>query len=279
MSAPADSRLSDQPPFVWFVRLHQRMGLPALAWLFIAAGLAVAGLRLVALVGTPTASLLLAGALYTVAAVATALLPAALLHRVPTAPRRHPLLFSGLSLLALAAVLRAAAQLLRLGSAETLLISDFVFVGELAGLLLVGVGLLALRASGSAWQPLLILLAGTYLIGSIAPALLSGALVVDLLAFLGRSVLSTIALAFAHAIPLVAWLDRDEPRPFWGLLALVVPLHIAGLVMSAVAMLIVSPEQAGVFELTNPIFSGLAALVGIAALVAYARYAPRPSAG
>ena len=257
----------------------------ALGWLavsrqsrWLGAGSAVlfviGALRLMALVGTPDASLLVAGSLFAVTAVVTVLIPAGLLARIPGAPRRHPLLFGGLSLVALAVVLRAALQPLRLGSAETRLMSDIAFVVDLAGLLLVGAGLLALRPSGSAWQPLLILLAGAYLIGSIAPALLSGAFIVDLLN-LARSLPAAIALAFAHAVVLGAWLDRDEPRFFWSLLVLAVPFHLAALSVSAVAVLLADAAQAGVLQLSIPIFSGLGALVAIAALVAYARHAPR----
>lgn len=274
MSAPADPRLTDQPPFVWFQRAYDRAGLPALAWIFILAAIVVGLLPLLTLVGAATESMLIGGFLYAITAAVSVALPAALLARLPDAHRRVPSLFTGLALLALATLLRAALQPLRLGTSVTLLTLDVAFVIEVAGLLLVGIGLLRVRAGATAWQPLLIVLAAAYVIAGLAPPLLNGSLVIDPL-ILARSLVGTVALAFGHAIPLVAWFDGARPRAFWGLLALAGPVYLLQLAVWAALILLVQPRQPGVWDLATAVASLLSALLAVAALVAYGRYTPR----
>jgi hypothetical protein len=88
--------------------------------------------------------------------------------------------------------------------------------------------------------------------------------------------------AFVVWVPVSAWLDRDTPRAFWGLLALAFPL---GLVARAGGLVQTTAMQAfasaglysnGFFVAATTLGALVGAVVALLALLAYAREMPRP---
>jgi hypothetical protein len=170
-------------------------------------------------------------------------LPAALLWRIPAAPRTHPVLLGGLGVGALVEVLRLGASALATSGTDPSVSS---ILGTLAwlivpvGSLLVGRGLLRLRASWSARRGLLVVIAFLYLALRLVPLgaeLLGNEVVIVTWLFPVTGILVPITAALAGWVAVDAWLDGQRPTVFWGLLALGVPLYvISALVSSALPL-------------------------------------------
>ncbi len=265
--------------------------LPPLGWgiVLAAVGVLVAPLTRVAGVA-PQPVVLAAGCTWAAMALA-ALVPASLLHRVPAAPRTHPMLLAGLLCGAAVEWLHAIGTALApalLTSAPSLwsLLPDLAVPLEIASPLLITLGLLRLRASGPTRPGLLGLLAVLNLGLLLAPLAIVSAWShrppdpgTDAL----QAILA-VAAAGATWVPLAAWLDREPQRAFWGLLALAVPLAIvAGLVgLGELATQVAGPPgrptPEGLFLGTSIAQAVLGALASGCAILAYARYTPEPRA-
>ena len=95
-------------------------------------------------------------------------------------------------------------------------------------------------------------------------------------------VLVAVVGAFAVWVPVSAWLDRDAPRAFWGLLALGFPLGLvarAGGLVQTIAMQAFASAglySSGLFVVATTLSALIGAIVAILALVAYAREMPLP---
>ncbi len=258
-------------------------GLPPLVWLFVAAA-AVFGLgTFVTYAGSATPVQLLANALWTVGVALPVLLPAVLLRRIPDAPRRLPLLFGGLTLEALlwplalfgaswsdqgeplASIVRLVSQ--ALGAAAPIL---------------VGLGLIRLRTRRPDRYLLLAGIALVYVAAGIVQAVVivgPGASWNDafnVAAAVGLPLM--LPAAFAAWVPVAAWLDREEPRRFWALLAAGFPLWVAGMALNVAAM-VATREQFGstVADVGWIVFAIVGAAPSVLALVAYGWLTPVPA--
>ena len=208
--------------------------LPPLGWLFVVGAACVIVARLGWLVGSSPATTVLSASPQAIAAALVALLPAALLLRVPDAPTSQRPLFFGLAATALAEWLLAAVftwspSVLTANPSVWTVLSDVqVPLGTLAPLL-IGLGLLRLRPGGATRPWLLVVIVGLDLgflglqVGLVATWAHPS---VDLVTF-GPDVLLTAAGGVAAWVPVSAWLDHDAPRGFWGLLAIGFPLGLA----------------------------------------------------
>ncbi len=175
-------------------------------------------------------------ALLAAGSVLTVCLPALLLWHVPDARRTHRLLLAGL-------ILAAATELLRFASSGIPATPDYsafrpalnnVGLGVAPiGFVLVGLGLLRLRHHGPTRRGLLVVLATLFLVVALLPVgvgLTSEGLTVDPLPFVLSSICKPIAAAFAAWVAIDAWLDQEEPRTFWTLIAAALPIQVlAGL--------------------------------------------------
>jgi hypothetical protein len=261
--------------------------LPPLGWLSVVGATGVIVARLDRFVGTFPSTTVLYASPQAIAAALVALLPAALLLRVPDAPNRQRPLFFGLAAMALSewwqAVLVAWSPpvLTANESVWTVLSYVQVLLGILAPLL-VGLGLLRLRPGGATRPWLLLVIVGLSLgfLGLQVRLVTTWAQPsFDLVAF-GPGVLLTAAGGVATWVPVSAWLDHDAPRGFWGLLALGFPL---GLVASALglaqALAMVSGPPMGLssdvlFLIATTLGGLIGAVVSILAIAAYARLTP-----
>jgi hypothetical protein len=164
---------------------------------------------------------------------------------------------------------------------------DLVPPLEVLAPLLVGLGLLRLRPAGAtrAWLlVLLIALDDGLLLGQVGLVAAWAHQPLDV-GWTAVQALGAAVGAFARWVPLAAWLDRDPPRRFWGLLALAFPLDLlAGLfgVAQNLAIVTLPPRGATAGELV-PGVATTETLIGAAvtclAIVAYAFLTPRPSDG
>ena len=262
-------------------------GLGPLGWLFVVGAVLVVAVRVRLALPAPT--LLAAGLPADVAQGMGTLVPAALLLRVPAAPRTHPLLFGGLALGALAGWALTAAQYLSATWIATPLAEGLVlglYLAMAAASLAVGFGLLHLRPRGPTRGWLLGLFVAIDLGAMLAElglpaaaahqALLAPAWLVPSLPF----VLLASTPALASWVAVSAWLDRDAPRAFWTLLALGFPLGLLGQVaaLAALGPLLtppVDPAGNGLYLSATALHGLLAAAGALLALVAYGRAAPR----
>lgn len=267
------ANIRDLVPFSWFARL----GLPLLGWLLLLGAVVVAAAAAIEMSSnTRDAPAWVGGALFSLAAVLTVLTPAALLWRVPDAVSRHPWLVGGLALAALIVVARTVLLWLGPGAAE-LREGVLPAVGWLAVPvpLLIGVGLLRLRASGRR-RPLLLI--ALVLLHAAFPVLLfvfNPAVSADRIS-LSAAILAAAFAGFAVWVAVSAWLDGDRPRTFWLLLALALPLFVVGL--AGEAAMVSAPDAQAMAGLQPLVFVGVAATratTALLALVAYGFFAPR----
>jgi len=262
-----------------------RLGLPPLGWLFVAGAVLVAGQDLRSILAIPAEAI--PPAIPSVLTrVAIALLPAALLFRAPRAHRTHRLLLAGLAALAIAELVRAAIASSPTGpSGEpwrgTALDAAWPWLGP-AGNLLVGLGLIRLRARRPPRFGLLAVIALAYLALGVVPIWIVVAASPPVAPIDGDSalLLVTVPLTAAVAVwvPISAWLEREPPRAFWGLLALALPLGLAGRALDlaqAVTTTTFQPSAPLVAGVTLSAFvSAVVSLAALAALAAYARLTP-----
>jgi hypothetical protein len=95
-------------------------------------------------------------------------------------------------------------------------------------------------------------------------------------------VLVAVVGAFVVWVPVSAWLDRDPPRAFWGLLALAFPLglvaRVGGFIQTIAMQAFASAGlySSGLFVVATTLSALIGAIVAILALVAYAREMPLP---
>ena len=256
-----------------------RLGLPRLGWLFVvaAAFVAVADLRSIQGPGTEYAPAILLSAL---AATGVVLLPAALLWRVSGAAGSHRLLLAGLACGAAAEIVVGVLRFWPLdpdgaSSARAAFAAGRPLLDALGGLL-VGLGLLRLRA-GAARLVLLAVIASIYValavssfvIGTTAAGILADPYNT---AFL---VIGPAAAAFAVWVSVAAWLDREPPRAFWGLLALAFPISLVSRVFALPWAIAAVELRSNALYLPGVTINGIAgAVIALLALVAFARCTP-----
>ncbi len=260
-----------------------------LGWLFVVGAACVIVARLDRLVGTSPATTVLSASPQAIAAALVALLPAALLLRVPDAPTGRRPLFVGLAATALtewvqAAVFAWSSPLLPSTPSVWTVLSDVqVPLGVLASLL-IALGLLRLRPGGATRPWLLVVIVGLEVgfLGLQVRLVATWAHPSFDLVALGPDVLLTAAGGVAAWVPVSAWLDRDTPRAFWGLLALGFPL---GLVASVVGLtqtvaMMSAPSMGlssdALFLVATALGALIGAVVSLLAIVAYARETPLP---
>lgn len=262
------------------------LGLSRLGLVFVAVAIVVGLLRL-SVIGGVGSSVLPNLLLRTIEAVAVCLLPAALLLRDPAAERTHPVLLAGLAAGAGAEAVRAivarAPLALDLMTAWSGSLVTLASLADLAGAVLVGLGLMRLLPVPTRRQLLLVGIAGAYLLLAYASPVMLAASGVDIASdrwALVQPAGYALASAFVTWVAVAAWQDRADPRTFWALLAAALPLGVAARLT----------EVAGTFVNLGPTSQGtrigvltLLALFGAAtaclALVAYWRYAPAPGDG
>jgi len=219
-----------------------------------------------------------------VAAVAAVLLPVALMRRVPDALASQPLLFAGLALGSLVALIDAVIGLwlLDLPTAAIDLTGFAQDVLPAIGLALVGLGLVRLRGRWPRRPWLLIAIVAVYLGLALLPAgiLAVQAQLGSLELFGGGPSLSAILRALATSllvwVAVDAWLDHEAPARFWGLLAIALPLRLVAAVFQVpqdVAVLAFQGDLGTLVLLPATLAGTLSVL---ATFVAYARYAPSP---
>jgi hypothetical protein len=214
-------------------------------------------------------------------------LPTALLVRRPEAYRTHRLLFAGLGIGAAIEIVRLANQALPADLAATAPHSNLLavaWVGVPIGTILVGLGLLRLRSSGPTRRGLLIVLAAVCLAIALVPAgigLMTEQVTIDPLPFALTSIVEPIAAAFAAWVAVDAWLDREEPRTFWTLIAAALPIQvIAGLLGLGLPIPVylaapLDPQTLNVLFFSSATISTLLVLWALAlAVVAYGRHTP-----
>lgn len=272
-----------------------RLSLRPLGWLFVAAAVLVGAARLHAIVGEPAAMLpdMICSA---VAAALVALLPAALVVRLPEAPRIQRLLFAGLALGAASEWAWATTFFWPSGPGVvewlgTLLFALWWPLGGLGSLLL-GLGLLRLRARRTR-AGLLVVIGALYAGLSVLTIGIAVAQVpqsydlgvpdgIVIAADFALLVLVAAVSAFVVWVPVSAWLDRDAPRAFWGLLALAFPLGLvarAGGLVQTIAMTAFASTDAysnWLFLVATTLGALVGAVAALLALVAYARKTPLP---
>ena len=217
------------------------------------------------------------------------LLPAALLWRVPTAPRTHRTLLVGLALGALVEMLRLGAAFASTSFSDPSIgpgLNTLAWLVLPAASLLVGLGLLHLRAGRMTRRGMLVVIASMYLVLSLVPLgaeLIGNEPVFVTWVFLVSGILVPLAAAFAGWVPVDAWLAGERPSRFWGLLALGVPLYVVGALLGGEwllpAWLALPADPAAVNDIVLA-SAGLGGILTLAAVglafVAYARLTPSP---
>ena len=286
-SGVADLRPDAVPPGPEFA-------LPALrplGWLFVVGAVLLVVVRLRLSISAPT--WLAAGLPNDLAEGLAALLPAALLFRLPDAPRTQPLLFAGLAIGAALEWASAAQQYLppELGVATPLAagLAIGLDLAMAAASLAVGLGLLRLRRQGPTRGWLLgvfVAIDVGYMLAELGlPAAAAHQVLLTpswLLAFLLFALVGS-ASALASWVAVSAWLDRDTPRAFWTLLALGFPLGLLAKAASLGTLIpLLTPPLGDIggngLYLAAIALSGLFGAAGtLLALLAYSRAAPRDS--
>ena len=219
--------------------------------------------------------------------VLTVCLPALLLWRVPRAGRTHRLLLVGLMIGAITEVARFAASAIPDNPGNVLFrpaFNDAAWAAATIGIVLVGLGLLRLRPDGPTRRGLFVVLAALFLVVALLPfgvGLLSEGLNVDPLPFALSSIIWPIAAAFSAWIAIDAWLDREEPRRFWALIAAVLPIQVLaslfgiGLQLPALLAIPNDPDTLNAIAFASMIFGALLVLWALVlAGVAYGRHTP-----
>jgi hypothetical protein len=150
--------------------------------------------------------------------------------------------------------------------------------------LLVGLGLLHVRADRLTRRGVLLVLASIYLALSLVPLgaeLIGNAPVLVTWVVLVSAILVPLTAAFAGWALIDAWLVGERPSRFWGLLALGVPLYVVGALLgegwSLPAWLALPADPASVngIATASANLGEIFALVAVSlALVAYARFIP-----
>ena len=262
------------------------LGLSRLGLVFVAVAIAVGLLRLT-VIGSVGSSLLPNLLLGTIEAVTVCLLPAALLLRAPTAERTHPVLLAGLAAGAGAEAVRAiiarAPLALDLMTAWSGSLVTLASLADLAGAVLVGLGLMRLLPVPTRRQLLLAGIAGAYLLLAYASLVMLAASGVDIANdpwALVQPAGYALASAFVTWVAVAAWQDRVDPRTFWALLAAALPLGVAARLAEVVGTFLnLGPTsqttQIGILTLVALFEAATACL----ALVAYGRYAPEAGGG
>jgi hypothetical protein len=269
------------------------LGRRPLSLLFViaAAGLAVGRASLTASdlgVGGPlnvAAFMALSAATQTV----VVLLPAALLWRIPTAPRTHRTLLVGLALGALVEMLRLGAAFASTSFSDPSIgpgLNTVAWLVLSAASLLVGLGLLHLRAVRVTRRGMLVVIASMYLVLSLVPVgaeLIGNEAVIVTWVFLISGIVVPLLAAFAGWVAVDAWLAGERPNRFWGLLALGVPLYVVGALVGggwllpAWAALPADPAAVNDIAIASLTLGQLFALGAVSlAFVAYARLTPSP---
>ena len=258
------------------------------AWVFIGGAVVVVLVHL-SHVGQEPGGLLVASAvLSALVAGLGALLPAALLVRIPEAPRTQRLLLAGLAGQAVAVWGWAIFPVLLTGPARPDWSATAAFAilygAAVVASICLAVGLLRLRRPGVRRVWLLAVIAVLQLGFTVVQAALPAATVH--LSFVSPMLVPiavlTVAAAFAAWVPVDAWLGRERPRPFWALLALGFPLGlVAGALGVWKTLEMLRPSGTGLTADTPFwVASMLVSLIGIAAnvlaLAAYARLTPIP---
>jgi hypothetical protein len=264
---PRTGRLSDQAPFVWFAPIV-RSRLTVVGWLFVAlaVSLVVESAVTIARLQQTDALVLVSTVGYRLSTLLTVLLPVALLWRDPMALRHRRVLLGGLSLAATAPLVQVFVPA----------ISDTAFWLRIAGALLTGYGLLLLtRRSATQWI-VFVVVAGAFVAYAIWIRVGTVALVEDQLSFIGFAVAAALATGFALSVPVAAWLDRADPRRFWTLLALALPLQLAMRLVDVAIVNSAGPDDPS-FVVLVPVEAVLALTQVVAELVAYVLFAPRSS--
>ena len=233
------------------------------------------------------------GALAVIATVVGVAIPAALLHRVPSAWRSRRLLLAGLAAGSVSGALSRA--LLPLFAPSSLGAVDpwgqfALWLGPavlgLAGMLLVALGLARLRQRPPSrgvrrLLPVLVLAelaanASFFLSvvthpGSTPPSELPAALAPAAIIFASAPI-----SAYAAWVPLAAWIDVETPRPFWALLGMGSLVGLAGLVPTLASNVLMAAGSLGLFVPLGTLDEALAVAAAILAFVAYVRHTPRP---
>ena len=220
------------------------------------------------------------------------LLPAALLWRVPTAPRTHRTLLVGLALGGLVEILRFGAAFVPTSFGDPSIgpgLTTLAWLVLPAPSLLVGLGLLHLRAGQMTRRGMLVVIATLYLVLSLVPLgaeLIGNAPVVVTWVFLVSGIVVPLLAAFAGWVPVAAWLAGARPSRFWGLLAMGVPLYVVGALLGGGWLLpawVVAPADPAALNDIATASLALGELFAFGAVslafVAYARLTPlRPDA-
>jgi hypothetical protein len=260
----------------------RRLGLPPLAWLFVAAAVFVGWRSITMYAGAPLElGPLVNAAIGTMVGVFVLLVPAALLRRVPDAPGRLPLLFAGLALEGLLWVLSPYGVLWAAEGDPLATILPLVTQAlAAASAILVGLGLLRLRGRRPDRFGLLAAMALVYVAGVLgeqAVLIGPGSMRTDPMA-LAQAVVWFVPAAFAVWVPVAAWLDREPPRRFWALLAAPFALWVVAIALGVAANL-VTREQFGAVaaDLGWVVYSLVWATPSLLAFIAYGWLTPRPS--
>lgn len=215
------------------------------------------------------------------------LLPAALLWRVPTAPRTHRMLLAGLALGALVELLRLGTALASTSFSQPPIgpgLDTLAWLVRPLASLLVGLGLLHLRAGRMTRRGMLVVIASIYLALSLVPLgaeLIGNAPILFTWIVLVSGILVPFLAAFAGWVPVDAWLAGERPRQFWGLLALGVPLYVFGALFAemlpAWVVLPANPAAVNDIAFASLTLGELFSLGAVSlAFVAYARLTPLP---
>lgn len=220
--------------------------------------------------------------------VVVVLLPAAMLWRVPTAPRTHRTLLLGLALNALVEMLHLGAAFApasfndpSIEPGPNMLASVVLPIASL----LIGLGLLELRAGRMTRRGMLVVIASMYLAVSLVPVgadLIANEAVSATWLFVVVGIAAPLLAAFAGWAAVDAWLAGERSSRFWGLLALGVPLYVIAAVVSeggwALATWVAIPADplaVNDFGFVSAAFGEIFALAAAClAFVAYARLTP-----
>ncbi len=259
-------------------------------WVFVMGAALVVLVRLVRVADEPSTMVAQSAVPSAIAAGLGALLPAALLLRVPEASRTHRLLLIGLAGEALAEWAWVILPGLPIGSDSSAWTTSAVFVAlygvQFVAALCVGLGLLRLRARRPtrAWLLVAIVAGDLAFLGLQVGLAAAHAQVSVVSRALVPILLVTVGAGFAVWVPVSAWLDGDQPRAFWGLLALGFPLGLLGSTFGfAQTLAMLTPAPSGfASDAAFLVPTAMGALVGsvstLLALTAYARWTP-PSRG
>jgi hypothetical protein len=266
-----------------------RLGLTPLSLLFVvaAAAVAVGRGRLIADdlgTGGPLDVAVLSS-VATIGETLVVLLPVALIWRIPTAAHTHRVLFAGLAVGALVEVLRLGAFVAPGNPLDLTLhevLESLAWLALPLGGLLVGLGLLRLRGGLATRRGMLVVIAFGYLVLNLVPlgaALIGGESIGVTWQSVVSQILVPVTTAFVGWVAVDAWLDHEEPGRFWGLLALAVPLYVAGAFVGQELLLWIAPPLApdnfNSLGIASATFAEILALVSVALTgVALARLTP-----